>query len=127
MGICLNKMVKKTLVIGASLNNDRYSNIAVNRLLKHSICVEAIGNKTGYINNVLIRDDLVKFDDIHTVTLYLNKLKQKKYYKYIVSLSPNRVIFNPGTENTEFYKILNENSIKYIEACTLVLLSTNQY
>ena len=120
-------MVKKTLVIGASLNNDRYSNIAVNRLFKHSICVEAIGNNIGYINNVLIREDFEKFDDIHTVTLYLNKLKQIKYYKYIVSLSPNRVIFNPGTENTEFYKILNENSIKYIEACTLVLLSTNQY
>jgi len=42
-------------------------------------------------------------------------------------LNPKRVIFNPGTENPDLYKILEENSIEYTEACTLVLLSTNQY
>ena len=120
-------MVKKTLVIGASLNNDRYSNIAIRKLLKHNIDVEAIGYKNGNINNVRIANDLIKFDNIHTVTLYLNKFRQQDYYNYIISLNPDRVIFNPGTENQEFYKILNKNSIKYIEACTLVLLSTNQY
>jgi len=37
------------------------------------------------------------------------------------------VIFNPGTENPEFYSILKENNIVFEESCTLVLLSTNQY
>ena len=109
-------MVKKTLVIGASLNNDRYSNIAIRKLLKHNIDVEAIGYKNGNINNVIITNNLIKFDNIHTVTLYLNKFRQQDYYNYIISLNPNRVIFNPGTENQEFYKILNKNSIKYIES-----------
>ena len=107
------------MVIGASLNNDRYSNIAIRKLLKHNIDVEAIGYKNGNINNVIITNNLIKFDNIHTVTLYLNKFRQQDYYNYIISLNPNRVIFNPGTENQEFYKILNKNSIKYIEACTL--------
>ncbi len=120
-------MVKKTLVIGASLNNDRYSNIAIRKLLKYNIYVEAIGYKNGNINNVAIKNELVKFENIHTVTLYINKIKQQEYYNYVISLNPNRVIFNPGTENKEFYKILIANSIEYLEACTLVLLSTNQY
>ena len=103
------------MVIGASLNNDRYSNIAIRKLLKHNIDVEAIGYKNGNINNVIITNNLIKFDNIHTVTLYLNKFRQQDYYNYIISLNPNRVIFNPGTENQEFYKILNKNSIKYMK------------
>ena len=60
-------------------------------------------------------------------TLYLNPERQKDYYNYIVSLKPERVIFNPGTENPELYQILRENNIDFEAACTLVLLSTNQY
>ena len=62
-------MVKKTLVIGASLNNDRYSNIAIRKLLKYNIDVEAIGYKNGNIDNVIITNNFIKFDKIHTVTL----------------------------------------------------------
>jgi hypothetical protein len=64
---------------------------------------------------------------IHPVTLYLNPKRQVAFYNYIVSLKPKRVLFNPGTENLEFYTILNKNNIEYEEVCTLVLLSTNQY
>ena len=67
------------------------------------------------------------FENINTVTLYLNPKRQEGFYNYIVSLKPKRVLFNPGTENLEFYTILNENNIEYEEVCTLVLLSTNQY
>lgn len=74
-----------------------------------------------------ISTELVPFKDIHTVTLYLNPKRQETYYNYVVSLKPKRVIFNPGTENPEFYNILKENNIPFEAACTLVLLSTNQY
>ena len=76
---------------------------------------------------IFIDTQLKEYQDIHTVTLYLNPKHQKEYYEYVVSLKPKRVIFNPGTENPEFYKILNENDIDYEIACSLVLLSTNQY
>ncbi|MDA8558820.1 CoA-binding protein [Flavobacteriaceae bacterium] len=120
-------MVKKTLVLGASLNVDRYSNMAVKKLLLNNVDVRALGLRTGLIDNVFIEKDFVKFKNIHTVTLYLNSVRQRDYYDYIISLNPQRVIFNPGTENIEFYNLLKNNSIKYLEACTLVLLSTNQY
>ena len=127
MGVCYYTMVKKTLVLGASLNPDRYSNMAVKRLLLNNINVKAIGSKTGTIDKVLIEKDFISFNNIHTVTLYLNSVRQRDYYDYIISLNPKRVIFNPGTENEEFYLLLKNESIDYIEACTLVLLSTNQY
>lgn len=127
MGIGYYKMVKKTLVLGVSLNPDRYSNMAVKRLTSNQVEVVAIGSKYGRIGKVLIEKDSFLYKDIHTVTLYLNRLRQKDYYDYIISLNPKRVIFNPGTENPDLYRILEENSIEYTEACTLVLLSTNQY
>ena len=68
------------------------------------------------------------YKNIDTVTLYLNPKRQEEYYDYIISLQPRRVIFNPGTENMEFIKLLKNNQIESEIACTLVLLSTtSQY
>lgn len=119
--------MKKTLVLGASLNPNRYSNIAINRLIKYGHKVEAVGLKKGEVAEVSISTEKKDFDNIDTVTLYLNPKRQVEYYDYIVSLKPKRVIFNPGTENPEFYKILKENNIENEVACTLVLLGTNEY
>lgn len=89
--------------------------------------VVAFGLKKGELAGIEIDTELLQYESIHTVTLYLNPQRQKAYYDYIVSLTPERVIFNPGTENPEFYKILKANNIFFETACTLVLLSTNQY
>tara|TARA_B100001250_G_scaffold202800_1_gene173863 strand:+ start:26 stop:388 length:363 start_codon:yes stop_codon:yes gene_type:complete len=120
-------MVKKTLVLGASLKSDRYSNMAIKKLSIKGNEVLAIGLKAGKVGNIQIHEKLSSFKNIHTITLYINNKRQKEYYDYIISLNPKRVIFNPGSENIELYKLLDKESIDYIEACTLVLLSTNQY
>jgi len=117
----------KTLVIGASLNSSRYSNMAIVKLKQFHIETVAVGLKPGLVEDVTIETDKKAFDDIHTVTLYLNPKRQEAYYDYIISLNPKRVIFNPGTENPEFYQLLDKHQIEYEIACTLVLLSTNQY
>lgn len=118
---------KKTLVLGASLKPERYSNIAIHRLCAHTIEVKAFGMKKGRVCAVEIDTELNHYNDIHTVTMYLNPTRQAAYYEYLLDLKPSRVIFNPGTENPEFYKLLEAASIDYEAACTLVLLSTNQY
>ena len=120
-------MVKKTLVLGASLKHERYSNIAIRKLNIKRNEVLAIGLRAGKVDNIQIHKKLLSFKNIHTITLYINNKRQKEYYDYIISLKPKRVIFNPGTENIELYQLLDKESIDYIEACTLVLLSTNQY
>ncbi|WP_299130464.1 CoA-binding protein [uncultured Winogradskyella sp.] len=118
---------KKTLVLGASLKPNRYSNIAVNKLRQYKHEVVAFGLKQGIVADVTIDTELKPYDNIDTVTLYLNPKRQEDYYTYITGLKPNRVIFNPGTENPEFYELLKANNISFEVACTLVLLSTNQY
>lgn len=120
-------MKNKTLVLGASLNPTRYSHIAVQRLLKNGQEVVAFGLRKGSIDSVKIDTELKAYKDVDTVTLYIGPKHQSSYYNYIISLKPRRVIFNPGTENPEFYRLLSENNIKSEVACTLVLLSTNQY
>ena len=117
----------KTLVIGASANPERYSFLAVHKLLEHNHEVVAIGLKNETISGVEIQTGFPDFKDIHTVTLYLNPQRQKEYYDYIINLKPKRVLFNPGTENPEFYEILKHNNIEVEVACTLVLLTINQY
>ena len=120
-------MPETTLVLGASLNPSRYSNFVIKRLLAASYKVVAVGGREGEVEGIPVLTGKPGFEDIHTVTLYLNPLRQQEFYEYIVSLKPRRVIFNPGTENPEFYQILREHHIDVEIACTLVLLSTNQY
>jgi hypothetical protein len=120
-------MKNKTLILGASENPARYSYLALNKLRSKGHEVMAIGKKAGTLNGVTIQNSQVASDDIDTVTLYLNPDHQKPYYDYILSLKPRRIIFNPGTENTELEDLAERNGIDAVEACTLVLLSTGQY
>jgi uncharacterized protein len=118
---------KKTIVLGASANPMRYSNLAVHRLRANQHPVIAIGKRAGAVSDVSIQTDHPHFDDVNTITLYLNANNQKQYYDYIMSLHPKRIIFNPGAENPELAKMASKEGIQAIEACTLVLLSTGQY
>ncbi len=118
---------KKTLVLGASENPQRYSYLAVQKLLNHQHPVVAVGKKAGMVKGVPISTGKELYTEIDTVTLYLNPANQKQYYDYILSLNPKRIIFNPGTENAELASLARNNSIDTLQACTLVMLSTGQY
>lgn len=119
--------IKNTVILGASDNPSRYSYLALTRLRKHGHPVTAIGRKATQVDDVAIETVARPLDQVDTVTLYLNPAHQQTYYDYILSLKPRRVIFNPGTENPELEGLLREQGIEPLEACTLVLLSTNQY
>ncbi len=118
---------KKTLVLGASENPERYSNRAIRSLRSHGHEVIAIGKRPGKIDGVEIIKERPDIKELDTITLYLNPQNQKQYYDYILSQKPKRIVFNPGAENPELEKLAKENGIKPMEACTLVLLSTGQY
>lgn len=117
----------KTLIIGASTDPSRYAFLAANKLLNHGHDIELLGRNSGEIKGNQIETEKKAFEDIDTVTLYVNPKVQPEYYDYIVGLKPRRVIFNPGTENDEFEALLEKNNIEPIEACTLVMLSTGQF
>ena len=119
--------LKKTLVLGASDNPQRYSYLAVNRLRSKGHPVVAIGHRPAKIADIEIGTEKKDFPSVDTVTLYLNPRSQQEYYDYILSLHPKRIIFNPGAENPELERLAKANGIQPMEACTLVLLSTGQY
>jgi predicted CoA-binding protein len=118
---------KKTVVLGASDNPERYSYLAINKLRAHGHPVVALGKKTSTVADVAIQLEATPISDVDTVTLYLNPKNQKAYYDYILSLHPKRIIFNPGAENAELEKLAATNGIRTQQACTLVLLGTGQY
>nr|WP_236023905.1 CoA-binding protein [Flavobacterium flabelliforme] len=118
---------KKTLVLGATTKPDRYAFKAITMLVDKGHSVLALGQNAGEVAGIKIQTKAIPIKNIDTVTLYLNPTRQRDYYNYIVEVKPKRVIFNPGTENPEFYQLLKLNDIKVEIACTLVLLTTNQY
>ena len=120
-------MSKTTLVLGASANPARYSNIAINRLRRNNHPVVAIGKRNGTVGDTPVETATRKIEGLDTITLYLNPGNQKQYYDYIMDLKPKRIIFNPGTENEELAEMARKKGIEPMEACTLVLLSTGQY
>lgn len=120
-------MKTHTLVIGASENPQRYSNMAIRRLRSNKIPVHALGLKKGKVEDVEIQTGHPDFSDIDTVTLYVGPQHQQEILEYVRSLKPRRVIFNPGTESSYFEDRLRNDGVEVLEACTLVMLGTHQY
>jgi len=120
-------MTKKTLVLGASTNPSRYSFLATEMLTKRDIPVVLVGNKAGKIFGNEIQTEWPTDDDIDTITLYVASRNQDIFYHKILSSHAKRIIFNPGTENVELAQKCADAGIEPVLACTLVLLSTNQY
>lgn len=124
----MNQENKKTLILGASPNPDRYSYKAAQRLLAKGHDIELFAKRPAELFGHTIKTDLEKLDkDIHTVTMYLSPVHQQEYKDFLYKLKPKRIIFNPGAENPELEKQLEMKGIETMEACTLVLLSTGQF
>jgi len=120
-------MSRKTLVIGASPNPERYAFKAVNALRAHGHQVVALGIRKGMIGDVPITLVPPEDPDFDTVTLYVGAPHHEQYAGLIFRMRPKRVIFNPGTENPAFETRLARAGIRAERACTLVLLATNQF
>ena len=121
--------MKKTVIIGATPNPGRYAYLAANMLSQYKHEVVPLGIKKGTVAGYDIEDIRGKpvIENVHTVTLYIGPQRQPEWYDYIIGLKPKRIIFNPGTENDEFERRAEENGIEALEACTLVMLRSNQF
>jgi len=115
-----------TLVLGASPDPSRYANMAIHRLRLHNHEVIAIGARKGTVSDVKITDKWPE-TGIDTVTMYVGPARQPGFYQRIIDLSPRRVLFNPGTENKEFYTLLRKAGIEVVEGCTLIMLNARTY
>ncbi|MCD6250535.1 MAG: CoA-binding protein [candidate division Zixibacteria bacterium] len=115
-------------VLGASPKENRYSFKAVKMLKEYGhkpIPVHPAGHT---VDGVLGVSSLDQIDaPVDTVTCYVNAKISDGAYDQIVKLQPKRVIFNPGAENEELAEKLKEDGIEVLNACTLVMLRTDQF
>ncbi len=118
---------RRIVVLGASNKPHRASHIAVRKMLHQNINVVAVGNRQGFVMHLPILSGTPFVENVHTVSLYLRPALHDEILSYLHNLHPERVIFNPGTENPQIYAHLDEQGIEVIEACTLVLLSTGTF
>ena len=118
----MNTEKKKTLVVGGSIKPERYSNKAIHKLVRYGHPVVSIGLRKGEVKGVEIQTGFPELKDIHTVTLYIGPQNQPQYYDYLLNLNPKRIIFNPGSENSEFVKLAENKSVETIKHCTLIML-----
>jgi len=116
------------VVLGASANPKRYSNQAVCMLLEHGYAVIPVHPALQELEGL---DVAASLDDIHvpvqTLTLYLSPARSLQLIDQIITLNPERVILNPGTEDESLQEQLDQAGIPYETACTLVLLRTGQF
>ena len=118
---------KTTLVVGASTNERRYSNMAVRLLTEYNHKIYAFGLKEDFIGDIKIHTEWPEKGSIDTVTMYIGVNRQKDIYDNLTTLSPRRVIFNPGTENAELAQILKNNDIEVVMKCSLIMLQGGIY
>ncbi len=120
--------MKNIVVLGASSKTERYSNKAVTLLTEKGYKVIPVHPVVKEVNGIEVTAALKDINkEVDTVCLYVNGSMVEKMADDIINLKPQRVIFNPGTESVEARRILEENGIGTLEACTLVLLKTNQF
>jgi predicted CoA-binding protein len=121
--------MKKTVIVGATLNILRYAFMAAERLVDHDHEIVPIGIKKGEVfgKEILAIRQSPEIKDVHTITLYIGAKHQPEYYEYLLGLNPERIIFNPGTENDEFMQLARDQEIEVVIGCTLVMLGVGNY
>jgi len=118
----------RVLLIGASKKSERYANMAMKRLLEKKHEVVLFNPALTEIDGHPVVNSFAEIGPgIDTVTVYVGNRHLEPMMDDIISLRPRRIISNPGTESGSMRKKAQEAGIEYIEACTLVLLSTNQF
>ncbi len=117
------------VVLGASKDSSRYSYKALEMLGEHGHKVIPVHPHEKEIQGLRVVSKLEELvgQKIDTVTVYVNPNISTQFEDALLKLSPKRVIFNPGAENSELSERLSQNGIKVEDACTLVLLRTGQY
>lgn len=117
-----------TLVLGATPNPARVAYQAVHQLQDAEETLVLTGIRKGEVAGLpILKKEETPEAPVDTITLYIGARHQPEWYDFILARQPRRVIFNPGTENPELESLLSQNGIEPLRACTLVLLTLNQY
>lgn len=115
-------------IIGASHKPQRYAYKAQLMLMERDHTVFPVSGNGREILGVQGYSSVTHIDQpIDTVTLYLNAVRHEAIKHEILDSKPRRIIFNPGTESARLIEFYQSQGIQTEDACTLVLLRTDQF
>ena len=118
----------KVAVIGASDKPDRYSYKALMLLKEKGHEVYPIHQRIQKIEGMNVFPSIKDIvEPVDTVSLYVASDISDTLADEIIAKHPRRIIFNPGAENSSLEQKARTNGIAPINACTLVMLNTNQF
>jgi predicted CoA-binding protein len=119
--------IENVAILGASDNPERFSYKALKMLLESGHSVSLVSPRLKEVEGRAVVSSLKDLSGIDTLTMYVNEKISSTLKEEILGLNPKRVIFNPGTENADLMKDLNQKGIATEEACTLVLLRSGAF
>jgi len=115
-------------VVGASKKTERYSHQAILLLQESGHTPYPVHPAIDEVANLAVYKTVQPIPDaIDTVSVYVAGRNQAKLGDDLLKSGVRRVIFNPGTENPELAGQLRDADVEVLEACTLVLLRTEQF
>ncbi|MEZ5046469.1 MAG: CoA-binding protein [Chitinophagaceae bacterium] len=112
----LTKNNLQIALLGSSLKTGRPMSL-VNNFFKNNGFQIALLNESS-LQHAASENSIGKNS---TLIIFLPAEEQKQFYHQIVSLKPQRVIFNPGSENPEFEQMLHSQQIKTLTGCSIAL------
>ena len=115
-------------VLGASPKPARYANQCIRLLKQQGYRITPVHPRFEQIEELAVSPNLDAIaGSVDTLTLYVGPRLLEPQTEDIVRLRPGRVIFNPGTESRQVQCRLDEAGIDWFEACTLVMIKTDQF
>lgn len=116
------------VILGASNKTDRYAYMAQQGLVNRGFRVLPVHPTIKEIDGVPVFTSLTDIKEpVNTITLYVGADRSTAVMQEILNLKPKRIIFNPGAENKTLLVEAKKQGIEALDACTLVMLSTNTF
>lgn len=121
-------MSRNVAILGATDDPLKYANRALKMLQEYGHNPIPVNPTKDIIEGLKSYPSLQDIpDQVDTITIYMRPEKWAPLVDDILAVKPRRVIMNPGTENTELAKTIEEHGIRVIRGCTLVMLGTGQF
>lgn len=115
-------------ILGASNKPKRYSYQAVKLLAEKGHAVFPVHPALADIDGIPVFKRLADIPvPLHTITVYVGPERSSVLAEDLLASGARRVIFNPGAENPDLEQRLRFINVEVLDACTLVLLKTDQF
>ncbi len=123
------KTSAQIVILGFSDNPERYSYKAGQRLIAAGYSkVFGVNPTKPRVHGIKSVANIAEVTGpIDTVTVYVGPKIMETMVDQVIAAKPRRIILNPGAENPQLSAKARSVGIEVAEACTLVLLASEQF